>query len=47
MTQKKALNGLGQIGRMVLRSAFGGVAPAYLSQGAVKPAYSDVWIMGV
>ena len=47
MTQKIALNGLGQIGRMVLRSAFGGVAPAYLPQGAVKLVYSDVWIMSI
>ena len=30
MTQKIALNGLGRIGRMVLRSAFGGVVRDHL-----------------
>ena len=38
MIQKIALNGLGRIGRMVLRSAFGGVARHIFDKG-VKAAY--------
>ena len=33
MTQKIVLNGLGRIGRMVLRSAFGSVAQHILARG--------------